>query len=197
MPLAWKKKKKDIQHPRFPCSPLPKYWSGPTVLNFAVRMGCGAFTVVWPYDEGCAEKSYSGLKTKKIKKKKSFESFFFFFSRPEHSWPFIRLSHQASLPNVRCSIPKFDSKILITWSALIWGIYTRPGVRLLMGVGFKKIKNRAGAPTVGLEPTTTRLRVLRSTNWARRDERSPGSGAPDLQEATRRARNALSTGASI
>ena len=24
-------------------------------------------------------------------------------------------------------------------------------------------------PTVGLEPTTTRLRVLRSTNWARRD----------------------------
>ena len=57
--------KKDIQHPRFPCSPLPKYWSGPTVLNFAVRMGCGAFTVVWPYDECPVSKSYSCLKTKK------------------------------------------------------------------------------------------------------------------------------------
>ena len=48
---AQKVQKEAIQHPRFPCSPLPKYWSGPTVLNFAVRMGCGAFTVVWPYDE--------------------------------------------------------------------------------------------------------------------------------------------------
>ena len=55
------KRKKDIQHPRFPCSPLPKYWSGPTVLNFAVRMGCGAFTVVWSYDEVKARKSYSPL----------------------------------------------------------------------------------------------------------------------------------------
>ena len=35
-------------------------------------------------------------------------------------------------------------------------------------------KNKKKAPTVGLEPTTTRLRVLRSTNWARRDECSDG-----------------------
>ena len=51
-----------IQHPRFPCSPLPKYWSGPTVLNFAVRMGCGAFTVVWPYDEVLVAHWYTASK---------------------------------------------------------------------------------------------------------------------------------------
>ena len=75
-----RKNKKDIQHPRFPCSPLPKYWSGPTVLNFAVRMGCGAFTVVWPYDKGPVPKSYSSLKTKisYIKKINKYFSLFFF-----------------------------------------------------------------------------------------------------------------------
>ena len=74
-----------IQHPRFPCSPLPKYWSGPTVLNFAVRMGCGAFTVVWPYDEGTDLRQYTytkkkWTKCKKSKKKhKSKNKKFFFF----------------------------------------------------------------------------------------------------------------------
>ncbi len=48
----------------------------------------------------------------------SSESFFFFLTRPEHCWPFISSSYQASLPNVRCSLPKFDSKILITSNAL-------------------------------------------------------------------------------
>ena len=33
-------------------------------------------------------------------------------------------------------------------------------------------KKKLDTPTVGLEPTTTRLRVLRSTNWARRDGNS-------------------------
>ena len=28
------------------------------MLNFAVRMGCGAFTVIWPYDESPATKLY-------------------------------------------------------------------------------------------------------------------------------------------
>ena len=100
--MVWhqKIKQKDIQHPRFPCSPLPKYWSGPTVLNFAVRMGCGAFTVVWPYDEGCGKKLYLPSQKKNFTQKKhknglSQEWFvFFFFSRPVHSWPFIRRSHQ-------------------------------------------------------------------------------------------------------
>ena len=58
-----KQNQKDIQHPRFPCSPLPKYWSGPTMLNFAVRMGCGAFTVVWPYDESAVGSEYTCLKS--------------------------------------------------------------------------------------------------------------------------------------
>ena len=44
--------------------------------------------------------------------------FFFFLTRPEHCWPFISSSYQASLPNVRCSLPKFDSKILIALNAL-------------------------------------------------------------------------------
>ena len=44
--------------------------------------------------------------------------FFFFLTRPEHCWPFISSSYQASVPNVRCSLPKFDSKILITSNAL-------------------------------------------------------------------------------
>ena len=56
------KNKKAIQHWLFPRSPLPKYWTSPTMLNFAVRMGCGAFTVVWPYDEGCAARWYTRLK---------------------------------------------------------------------------------------------------------------------------------------
>ena len=63
---AQKVQKEAIQHPRFPCSPLPKYWSGPTVLNFAVRMGCGAFTVVWPYDECLVAARY--IASKKLEK---------------------------------------------------------------------------------------------------------------------------------
>ena len=64
--IAQKVQKEAIQHPRFPCSPLPKYWSGPTVLNFAVRMGCGAFTVVWPYDECLVAARY--IASKKLEK---------------------------------------------------------------------------------------------------------------------------------
>ena len=44
--------------------------------------------------------------------------YFFSLTRPEHCWPFISSSYQASVPNVRCSLPKFDSKILITSNAL-------------------------------------------------------------------------------
>ena len=44
--------------------------------------------------------------------------YFFSLTRPEHCWPFISSSYQASLPNVRCSLPKFDSKILIALNAL-------------------------------------------------------------------------------
>ena len=44
--------------------------------------------------------------------------YFFSLTRPEHCWPFISSSYQASLPNVRCWLPKFDSKILITSNAL-------------------------------------------------------------------------------
>ena len=62
--------KKDIQHLRFPCSPLPKYWSGPRVLNFAVRMGCGAFTLVWSYDNISVQLRYSCVKSaEKLEKK--------------------------------------------------------------------------------------------------------------------------------
>ena len=43
--------KKNIRHPRFPRGPPPQYWSGPMVLNFAVRMGCGVSTMVWSNDE--------------------------------------------------------------------------------------------------------------------------------------------------
>ena len=42
-------------------------------------------------------------------------------------------------------------------------------LHLDMGVkNVKKKTKRKHSPTVGLEPTTTRLRALRSTNWARR-----------------------------
>ena len=44
-------KTKNIRHPRFPRGPPPQYWSGPMVLNFAVRMGCGVSTMVWSNDE--------------------------------------------------------------------------------------------------------------------------------------------------
>ena len=138
------KKKKDIQHPRFPYSPLLKYWSGLTMLNFAVRMGCGGFIVVWSYDEDTGKMRYSCVKSEKKKKKRLvifhkkidlwffgkkkltrhfwhvnwLVRFFFSLTRPEHCWPFISSSYQASLPNVRCWLPKFDSKILITSNAL-------------------------------------------------------------------------------
>ena len=57
---------------------------------------------------------------------------FFFFSRPGHCWPFIS-SHQASLPNVRCIVPKFDSKILIRKMALQVSISTGTSRLRLMG----------------------------------------------------------------
>ena len=42
------KRKDCLQHPVFPCGPPPEYYLDPTQLNFTVRMGCGAFCVVWP-----------------------------------------------------------------------------------------------------------------------------------------------------
>lgn len=41
-------KQKCQQHPEFPGGHPSKYCPGPTLLNFCVRTGTGAFNVVWP-----------------------------------------------------------------------------------------------------------------------------------------------------
>lgn len=41
-------KKESLQHRHFPCGPPPQYYTGCTQLNFTVRMGRGAFCVIWP-----------------------------------------------------------------------------------------------------------------------------------------------------
>ena len=48
-----KKKKKErniqsLQHQQFPGGLPSQYYAGPTLLNFSVQMGTGAFNVVWP-----------------------------------------------------------------------------------------------------------------------------------------------------
>ena len=59
-------KKKNIRHPRFPRGPPPQYWSGPMVLNFAVRMRCGVSTMVWSNDGIYVFVMYADQKTKKL-----------------------------------------------------------------------------------------------------------------------------------
>ena len=58
--------KKNIRHPRFPRGPPPQYWSGPMVLDFAVRMGCGISTMVWSNDGTYVFVMYAVQKTKKF-----------------------------------------------------------------------------------------------------------------------------------
>ena len=41
-------KKKCLQHQQFPGGLPSQYYAGPTLLNFSVQMGTGAFNVVWP-----------------------------------------------------------------------------------------------------------------------------------------------------
>ena len=97
------KNKKDIQHSRFPCSPLPKYWSGLRVLNFAVRMGCGAFTLVWSHDEQYETFQYSRPKFGTLAKKSSRYSYVscFLFSRGRDIVGLLlSVISQASRPNV-------------------------------------------------------------------------------------------------
>ena len=65
-------KKKNIRHPRFPRGPPPQYWLGPTVLDFAVRMGYGISTVVWSNDGTYDFVMYAEQKTKKLANKKKF-----------------------------------------------------------------------------------------------------------------------------
>lgn len=43
-----KAKRESLQHQHFPRGPPPQYYAGRTKLNFTVRMGRGAFFVVWP-----------------------------------------------------------------------------------------------------------------------------------------------------
>ena len=78
-------------------------------------MGYGAFTVVWPYDEIPEIWSYTYLFMEKWAKSKNV-FFLFFFSRGlEHCGPFIS-SDISSIETKRWLLPKFDSKILITWA---------------------------------------------------------------------------------
>ena len=77
-------------------------------------MGYGAFTVVWPYDEVTEIWSYTYLFMDKWAKRKKY--YFFYFSRGlEHCGPFIS-SDISSIETKRWLLPKFDSKILITWA---------------------------------------------------------------------------------
>ena len=39
---------KSYQHLKFPSGPPPQYLTGLKPLNFGVRMGSGAFGLVWP-----------------------------------------------------------------------------------------------------------------------------------------------------
>ena len=78
-------------------------------------MGYGAFTVVWPYDELTTTGTYSNTKKENLAKKKNFNNFFS-FSRPRALWAFYFHHHQASKTE-RWLLPKFDSKILISWWA--------------------------------------------------------------------------------
>ena len=77
-------------------------------------MGYGAFTVVWPYDELTTTGTYSNTKKENLAKKKKIH-FIFSFSRPWALWAFYFHHHQASKTE-RWLLPKFDSKILITWA---------------------------------------------------------------------------------
>ena len=70
LPTCFTKKKKNIRHPRFPRGPPPQYWSGPMVLNFAVRMGCGVSTMVWSNDGIYVFVTYAEQKTKKLVNRK-------------------------------------------------------------------------------------------------------------------------------
>ena len=40
--------KESLQHQPFPGGLPSQYYAGPTLLNFSVQMGTGAFNVVWP-----------------------------------------------------------------------------------------------------------------------------------------------------
>ena len=124
------------QHPRFPHCPQLEYWSGPTMLNFAVRMGCGVFIVVWPFD-GCMASNSVMCSQNYLKKKKTFFFFVFVFL----FWlkglfsilePFIFLSHQPSMFFSGCwSLPKFDSKILIALKTFLTRVRV-PGVEKVL-----------------------------------------------------------------
>ena len=46
--MAESKSAKSYQHLRFPSGPPPQYLIGLKPLNFGVRMGSGAFGLVWP-----------------------------------------------------------------------------------------------------------------------------------------------------
>ena len=118
--LVWNPEKKRLIR-RTGFKPGPRPWF------------CRTYAITTPpAHDACPLHVHEGF-TKRLtlsaKKKKINETFltseltcpiFFFFSltRPEHCWPFISSSYQASLPNVRCWLPKFDSKILITLNAL-------------------------------------------------------------------------------
>ena len=58
------KKSKSYQHLKFPSGPPPQYLIGLKPLNFGVRMGSGAFGLVWPIAIYTVDRMYLYLRAK-------------------------------------------------------------------------------------------------------------------------------------
>ena len=79
-------------------------------------------------------------KSKLMKKINIFILFFCLFSRSRHCRPFIS-STSSIIPNVRCRLPKFDSKILISCLFTPWNTYILNLVIFVTGQQESKIRN--------------------------------------------------------